>query len=1385
LKGKTMRTQRGLTLVEILISTAIVAIAAMAAVAYVTRASEHATWSKDRIFARQKALSILAEMRAFVEGAEGEVAAELDDFDDGLGYSPSLSIAPNKIDQGAYIDPKHPLSDNQHEAGAWRWLRQISVRPYPGTESRDLRVCTVRVFRMRANDVKPGEKMAEVSSVIRTVSEGSPSKQVYDVYLIALDNVPGWWVHMGAIQPFVEAALLDLEVRNPGLEFRPHWITSLGYGRDEEYAPYINEERDSHANTPWTYVYPGTMPAGAATQNYYVPDRMQGRMNLDGEYAPTFVNGLVAQEPYVDANSNGFRDPGEMFTDLDGDGAWDGGNPVPYALADMHNHCMRLPDALARFDARVAAGVQKGDEPTLRLLLDRMLVEPERYKHAILVNLHGELLPMPPTRNYSDAAKDPERRPGWRVVTHPERLRPHRDKGNDMTSDAPVYRVHAYKSAFPAGHEPLMTQEEPFLDANRNGQFDDGESWQDWNGNGARDAGIPISIVLRAGTFHGAPLGTGGVADRPNEALNPSIVVERLPGGIDADADSMPDEYRVFENATRYPETFSDDNSDGVRQVAEAWLDLDGNGVRNASEPHQELDGDGTHTLASESLVDGNGNGHYDAARPAETFTDANANGRWDAAEPYWDRNGNGMRDGPTLPSPPAWVPWNSELYGNQSAEDAYVAAFGEPFQDLDGDQTWDAAEAFYDANQNGVCDGGFQRGEMWFRIDADPDSQQSLLRLYGTPLEAPEMNGRGLPAAWRLYDLEYVPCPTPNSSGGSDRFLRDLAWNSDTPKNTARWRITLPLASLRGAYETSPGLNDGDAQDLLITTDTRIGEDLTTGTMWPVRSDPQNLSRAYTWFYASAENVPFSERYQMRGDPRHCPYADTDTHGDTAPNGYNWGFDNLRNGDGDYSDAWKAFEKWRLRDGWRSRSEHDVPRMLSWLRKAIIDTQGVFTTMSGFSFYYMSVGGDVGYDEANGYSDGIPINGLPHGLNGTYFENTLGTSPGSPQIAGGRKYVRSSPGSSAGRRDGGYWWSKPWLGELFDDADYATQWKPWGNLRASTSGSSSGYHLVRRDEITSAQMPQGTSLLRARAELRYEGCTSFFNIGTTSSSTFHHQLAEGTSGNLIGDGSDISKNYGYPIPSALPLSRPFHLAASAQGGVGSEWSYTSDFPRHGAQLVTRFYDHSTGANGSALVRLQEPGSSPQGGYCVISGMDQSAASGSPFIARYTLISTIHSIFAAGLPGGMNRITQIPRVEIKTPDPSVDIVDPASIQIEWNTKWKRWDAMPYTSSYPADFAEDEGDIVYQLLYSTDNGTTWHNMRDDSWTQTGTLAWIDGMGPDTAKTFPDWNPGANETWTWLTPATQFPEGSYLIRVEAYRRDRGCHYAAHEEKIHVQR
>jgi prepilin-type N-terminal cleavage/methylation domain-containing protein len=1374
--------RRGFSFIELLIAAALVALAAMTAVAHVTRSTQRVDWSQERIFARQKALSILAELRAYVEGGDGEVAADLDGFDDGTGWRPNLTIQPDPNDPGAFLVPEHPISGNANDQGVWVWQRQISVRRFPTVNTRDLRICTVRMYRRRFGDADPGEKMAEVSGVIRTIGDAFPSTQVYDVYLLALDNVPGWWVFMDAIQPFVEATLTDLEGRNPGLKFRTHWITKAGFGRNEEYAPYTNEVRLSTDNTPWAYVYPGRMPDGLAAQRYYVPSRIGARVNLDGETTPVFQNEMQPMEAYTDTNGNGRRDPGELWTDTNGNQIWDAGNPVPYAMADMHNHCMRWPDEQARFQARVAAGQEDDEVTTWRLLLDRMIAQPDRYHNAILINLHGELLPMPAVRNYSDAARIPDVRAGWRAVTHPERLRSVRVAGAPASSQELALRVYAYKTAWTgtAGAERVTTQEEPFVDTNGNKAWDPGEPYADWNANGTRDVGIPILVSVMAGRFDQAV----------NAATNPSMTVRALTGGVDADGNGTVDPYVDWTNALRYPDVFTDANGDGIRQVVEPYLDLNGNGVRDAIEPFTDLDGDGFFSGVAEALAsDYNGDGQFDTTAPEELFTDTNGNGRWDGREPYWDVNGDGIRNGPTAASPPPWQAWNPAIHdaNSPSSVASYVASYGEPFLDRDGDKVWDNAEPLVDGNGNGVHDGGFRRGEMWYEVRYD--GTNTLLFLHGTPLETNHVTGtgRGVPADRRLYELDYIPCPMPAStSSGGDRYARSLYDTAYRPKNTARWRIAISPTSLRKGFETSPGANNGDAVDRIIRVETRFGRDLSTGTMWPTRNQPANRSATYAWYSDSVEDIPFSERFQFIGDPRHCPYMDLDRFGSTSPNGYNWFFDDLVEGTNVYAD-WPGLDGARLRNAWRGNrgSSHDVPRLLSWLRYALVRNEAIYTTLTGFSYYYLSIGGDVGYDAANGFANSIPMDGAPFGIGTDVYEQTLIAENGTSTLTGSLKYVRSSVGTTNSYRTStGYWWSKPWIGELYPDEAYATQWATWGNLRGSATGGAGTYRQVRRGDITTSQLPAGTRLTNTYGRLSEEGCTSVFNIGT-SSSTFHHQYADGQTGNLVEDGPQLADNYSFPLPSQTLISRPWSLATSWNGTVGDEFNYTTEYPRFTGQMVRRFYDHQSGAVGSGLVRLREPGANPRGGYIVVNGIDRTLESGSSFIARYSMLSLIHSYFAGGV-AAPNRIKQLPRVQVKTPTLMTELENPAVIPVTWSVEWKRWDGLPYTASYPANFAESQAELTYVLLYSRDGGTTWRNMRDDSPALLGDLPWDAVAGtPVASKTLPDVNPAGDETFVWATPAASFPKGSYLIRIESYRTAEPQHYAQHMEKIYVNR
>ncbi|HEB51929.1 MAG TPA: hypothetical protein ENI87_01610, partial [bacterium] len=421
------RKEAGFTFAELAFAMLILVVGATVLINHLSVNFKTTATERDRVFAFSKAQAILSEIQSLVDRGGVEAAVDLDEYDDGVVNKYPLTI---QTEGGLLVSPAHVLSGNYQRDGTWVWSRRISVQPFTGIDNRNVRYVTVRIFKRDTAGVE--HQMAELSAVINSAGGSFPTTQVFDIYLLAVENIPGWWVFMESMKPFVESMITDLENRNPGLSFRTHWITKAAYGRNQGYRPFINEAVDSVAPITEVYHYPGRMPNGNASTYYYVPDVIKGRINLDGQD----WNGYDATL-----------------------------NPYPYALADFFNHAMRYPDEYALWQTKVAAIEQReqairdaiangtpappefsdmSKEPTLRILLDEMATDPDRYRHAMVINLHGELLPMPALRNYSDAAKAPEV-PGqehWRVVTHPEELRTKLNDGG--VTDNLKLRMYAY-----------------------------------------------------------------------------------------------------------------------------------------------------------------------------------------------------------------------------------------------------------------------------------------------------------------------------------------------------------------------------------------------------------------------------------------------------------------------------------------------------------------------------------------------------------------------------------------------------------------------------------------------------------------------------------------------------------------------------------------------------------------------------------------------------------------------------------------------------------------------------------------------------------------------------------------------------------------------------
>jgi type II secretory pathway pseudopilin PulG len=1113
-----------MTLMEIMIAISILSVVLAASLSFMLSTTRASSENMDRAFAIQKANAMIAELRAVGDRTTTGELSVLDTYDDGTGTSVILTTDPT-VDDAAHI-----LSGNRMEGDRWKYSRRVTVRKFPNYESRDLRIVTVKVFRTLAG-VSDATLLAEVTSVVNAVGNSYPPTQVYDVYLLSLENIPGWWVYMAYIKPFIENTLADMEARHPGLSFRTHWITKSSYGRDRQYRPYLNNASDSNADINSVYFYPGTMPTGSACNFYYVPTLFNACVNIDN----VTTNGYNATT-----------------------------NPLPYALADNFNNSMRFPEELATYNTRLAAGCEDSGVLTYRLLLDDMIANPANYRNAIFINLHGELVPMPPVRNYSDAAKDPLTYPGWRVVTHPQKLR-------SPLAENVVLRVYGYLT------DPAVA--------------------------GNNFTTVPVTV-----TVPGANLTTAG-----------DLAVTAIRGGTDQEP------------------------GDGVADT-------------------------------------------YAAVTPAPTTVGA----------------------GTTL-------------------------------------------------------------NRMYYTVTYDALNDRSIIRLFNTPLKCTGTT-TGLATANRLYGMEYIP----TTCEATNTFATNLVTATVVPKNTARWIITIPVAALNREFGNTASL---------LTFDTRIGDNLDTGQMWPVSVAPSNLSRTYVYRNDNANAVPFSERYQFLGDPRHMPYSDV-----KAAFGYNWYFDHMRDGTASALASWPGFDATRIRngaaaadaniDGWHGGAgtgdsmEIDVPRFFQMLRTALTESNTVYTTLTGWSYYYMGLGGEIGYDAANGFANSIPVSTKPFtGVSGTRNEQSIITD-----LTGGVKYVREAVTN--------YWWSKSWLGELYPDSAVA-QWNANGNL--PTGNVAGRFVQIRRQDIrTSGTAPIAPAAsFPTRTNFGYPtvrrtnayGCTSFFNMGTTAS-TFRHTGRDGTTGSLGAAGTEMAANYNFPLPQTTNISRPWRCDNN-WGAVPNEFSIADYVAlRSTYSQPATFYGHQDGAAwyGSGVVRLQN--SAGNSTFIVVSGVDRTVESGSAFIARLSTLALVQTFFTAGLPATPSRIVQLPRLTITVPNDTTEIKEPTDITVTWSTQWRRWDGLKYTTGYADTFTEDDSQLRYALLYSTDNGQTWLHVADNSAATPGI--------PNTGLLVDDAVTGGNESYAWnVSDEVRFPEGSYLLRVEAYRRTIVLHYSEHTRMIFIDR
>ncbi|MDQ7780240.1 MAG: hypothetical protein RDV41_11135, partial [Planctomycetota bacterium] len=625
----------------------------------------------------------------------------------------------------------------------------------------------------------------------------------------------------------------------------------------------------------------------------------------------------------------------------------------------------------------------------------------------------------------------------------------------------------------------------------------------------------------------------------------------------------------------------------------------------------------------------------------------------------------------------------------------------------------------------------------MWAEVLPGPEWGSILLKLHNTPVKAPKTaDNRGLDTTKRLYDWEYTPCPT-----NGPNFTHGLDFVGVRGKNTARWVIKLPKTMM----EIYP-----------ITIETRIGEDLTTGTLYPVRNQPANLSRTYTWVTTNAEVIPFTERYQFIGDPRHHPYGDARVSANDLA--YNWFFTDAIAA-ADYSahlNIWKGWDLSTAGSGTGNNNvEVDIPRFFQLVREGLMKSNALWTTITGYSYYYVGLGNEIGYDSANMFANSIPVDYRPWNSGATMdgTEQTILINEAGGTWGRGVKQIRG-PGS---------WLARYWLGELVRDQEYAT-WSLQGNLPSQT------YWRQNRDN---AALPADIRF-KAGRRTQAAGCGSFYNATSGGATNrFDHTSSAGNGTIAAALRNEMQTAFNYTLPATVPANRPFSFKNSTKGREWGQNPYLSG--RNNGSLLVTLYNHPTaGLTSSGILQITKgPPNADVGAIFAANGISQTIETGSPFIARYCLVSLIYAFMRAGGDAVPNfSIPQLPRVRLTYPTDATELTDPVVIDITWDKAWLRWDGGAY-STFDAYTETAATPVFFVVMYSDDCGSTWKHIQDDSPATPGTRPTSDDYKID------------GDTLTIPWDVLDFDEGSYYLRVECYRTNILPHYSYHQQKIYINR
>jgi hypothetical protein len=289
-------------------------------------------------------------------------------------------------------------------------------------------------------------------------------------------------------------------------------------------------------------------------------------------------------------------------------------------------------------------------------------------------------------------------------------------------------------------------------------------------------------------------------------------------------------------------------------------------------------------------------------------------------------------------------------------------------------------------------------------------------------------------------------------------------------------------------------------------------------------------------------------------------------------------------------------------------------------------------------------------------------------------------------------------------------------------------------------------------------------------------GSSSFMNGKPASSAgPFRHGSNAAYTGTLTNPlGLSISSIYNMPLLSVITAPRPFTLNNGSS--EPPEWSRpaysdlrtTLPIPAIGATSRTYYTSSYSPASyyASSVVKMVKDLDTA---YLVVSGLGLQADFGTVQMGKYVVASMMRTFLDGGMYAGQDKISQIPRIDISKPTVSDTFNNPVTVDIAWGNSWTRWDSEKYTEEYPVGYSETTP-LVYAMKYSYDNGKHWFNMTDNSSCSAG------------EKDYPlHTTPLTDYTWN----VSSLARGTYIIRIECYRRDIDLHYAFDQMGIYINR